>query len=420
MSIEDEFQFLNLYDNENETKFLLLNHSILIDADSFKNFYIDVIQLKFLPFELCDEIKISRPSKTENQALASTIFSIESDASEFTISSIASSLSHIDIHSFLGMRGIFRANCDIYFFKIIPLSISYSFLLNGYRKKFLRIYKDQKLHKKNFQENERINLKTQNLLFDDIAGYHDVKNILLEHLSMCKSKIYSNYNIKPPKGVLLYGPPGCSKTLLARALSNESGRYFQAIKGPEIFSKWVGDSEKNLHKIFENARINSPGLIFFDEIDSIASSRNESTLTVSNRVLAQFLCELDGLLSDDIIVLAATNRPDILDPALLRPGRLDTHLYVGLPSYADRLEMYYLISKKINLMFDQENFARLTDGYTGAEIMFIIQEASSYALDLNKDSIDIDLLKLSLEKNLPRTRQSLLEYYDNIIGISDF
>ena len=143
--------------------------------------------------------------------------------------------------------------------------------------------------------------------------------------------------IKPPQGILLYGPPGCSKTMIAKALATESGLNFIAIKGPELFSKYVGDTEKAIREIFRKARLSSPSIIFFDEIDAMATQRGDDDTSVSDRALCQLLNEMDGVEArSQVIVVAATNRLDIIGSALLRPGRFDRLVHVPLPDEATR------------------------------------------------------------------------------------
>jgi len=143
--------------------------------------------------------------------------------------------------------------------------------------------------------------------------------------------------LKPPSGIMLYGPPGCSKTMIAKALATESGLNFIAIKGPELFSKYVGDTEKAIREIFRKARLSSPSIIFFDEIDAMASQRGSDDTSVSDRALCQLLNEMDGVESRaKVIVVAATNRLDIIDSALLRPGRFDRLILVPLPNLEAR------------------------------------------------------------------------------------
>ncbi|SBT78939.1 AAA family ATPase, putative [Plasmodium ovale] len=191
----------------------------------------------------------------------------------------------------------------------------------------------------------------------DIGGYKFVKTCIKECLIYPKKykQVYEKYNIQSPKGILLYGPPGCSKTLFAKAIASEIRMNFISVKGPEIFSKYVGESEKTIRNIFKKARENNPCVIFFDEIDSIAVNRNVNQNFVSNRVLCQLLNEIDGIYNRvEVIVLAATNRPDLIDPALLRPGRFDRIIYVPLPNYTSRFSIFkktlsfYRISNMIN------------------------------------------------------------------------
>ncbi|GAB68566.1 AAA family ATPase, partial [Plasmodium cynomolgi strain B] len=191
----------------------------------------------------------------------------------------------------------------------------------------------------------------------DIGGYQFVKRCIKECLIYPKKykQVYEKYNIQSPKGILLYGPPGCSKTLFAKAIASEINMNFISVKGPEIFSKYVGESEKTIRNIFKKARENNPCVIFFDEIDSIAVNRNLNQNFVTNRVLCQLLNEIDGIYNRvDVIILAATNRPDLIDPALLRPGRFDRIIYVPLPNYKSRLSIlrktlkFYKINNMIN------------------------------------------------------------------------
>ncbi|EUD65758.1 hypothetical protein C922_03741 [Plasmodium inui San Antonio 1] len=193
----------------------------------------------------------------------------------------------------------------------------------------------------------------------DIGGYQFVKRCIKECLIYPKKykQVYEKYNIQSPKGILLYGPPGCSKTLFAKAIACEINMNFISVKGPEIFSKYVGESEKTIRNIFKKARENNPCVIFFDEIDSIAVNRNLNQNFVTNRVLCQLLNEIDGIYNRvDVIILAATNRPDLIDPALLRPGRFDRIIYVPLPNYKSRLSIlrktlkFYKINNMINAL----------------------------------------------------------------------
>ncbi|MCD6195771.1 MAG: AAA family ATPase, partial [Staphylothermus sp.] len=181
------------------------------------------------------------------------------------------------------------------------------------------------------------------------------------------------------------GPPGTGKTLLAKAVATESGANFIAVRGPEILSKWVGESEKAIRQIFRRARQVAPAVVFFDEIDSIAPARGfrHDTSGVTDRIVNQLLTELDGIEPlRKVVVIAATNRPDILDPALLRPGRFDRLIYVPPPDYKARIEIFKVHTKKMPLApdVDLEELARRTEGYTGADIAAVCREAAILAL----------------------------------------
>lgn len=192
--------------------------------------------------------------------------------------------------------------------------------------------------------------------------------------------IFSYADATPPKGILLYGPPGTGKTLLAKAAANESEANFISIKGPELLSKWVGESEKGIREIFRKARQAAPCIIFFDEIDAIAPTRGGGfgDSHVTERLISQMLTELDGLeVLTNVVVIAATNRPDIIDAALLRPGRFDRLLYVPPPDYESRKPIIQIHTKKKPLADDVnvDNLAAKMDGYTGADIAAVASAA---------------------------------------------
>jgi len=201
---------------------------------------------------------------------------------------------------------------------------------------------------------------------------------------------FKRVGVTPPKGILLYGPPGTGKTMLAKAVANESKANFISVKGPELLSKWVGESEKAIRKIFKKARQLAPSIIFFDEIDSIAPKRGgNSDAGVAERVVNQMLTEIDGLEAlADVVVIAATNRPDILDPALLRPGRFDRIILAPVPDMAMREKIFKLHTKSMPLSnVDLKEIAQQTDGYVGADIEAICREAAILAL---RENIDAD------------------------------
>lgn len=221
--------------------------------------------------------------------------------------------------------------------------------------------------------------------WSDIGGYDDVKEQLIETVvwPTVHANAFRIMNIQAPRGILLFGPPGCSKTMMARAIATESHMNFVSIKGPEIFSKWVGESEQSIRDLFRVARQASPCVIFFDEIDAIASNRNADDGGVSGRVLTQLLTEMDGVSTmNHVIVVAATNRPQVLDPALVRPGRLDRLVYVGLPDFSARVSILKSALSKIPHRIPETGneslieLAKRTEGYTGAEIVMLAKEAA--------------------------------------------
>lgn len=195
-------------------------------------------------------------------------------------------------------------------------------------------------------------------------------------------------NVKSKKGVLLYGPPGCSKTLTVKALATEAGLNFLAVKGAEILSMYVGESERSLREIFRKARAARPSIVFFDEIDAIAARRSSSSQGGVN-VLTTLLNEMDGIEElRNVLVIAATNKPDVLDPALMRPGRLDNILYIGPPDLEARKEILRIWASKsvIDPLANLDELAVLTEGYSGAEIVSICETAGDAALDEEEET----------------------------------
>ncbi|KAG7444103.1 AAA-domain-containing protein [Guyanagaster necrorhizus] len=203
---------------------------------------------------------------------------------------------------------------------------------------------------------------------------------------------FQRLGVKPPKGVLLYGPPGCSKTVLARACASESGVNFVAVKGPELLNKFVGESERAVREIFRKARAVSPSIIFFDEIDALATSRTSSEHNAGSShegVLTSLLNEMDGVQELlGVTIIAATNRPDVIDSALMRPGRLDRILYVGPPDYDGRKEILRIRMNgmRVESTLDLDQIASMTDGCSGAEIAALCQEAALLTMQDNMDA----------------------------------
>ncbi|HJS63352.1 MAG TPA: CDC48 family AAA ATPase [Nitrososphaeraceae archaeon] len=223
--------------------------------------------------------------------------------------------------------------------------------------------------------------------WDDIGGLTPIKQELQEAVEwpLKYQGLFNHTDATPPKGVLLYGPPGTGKTLIAKATANESEANFISIKGPELLSKWVGESEKGVREVFRKARQAAPCLIFFDEIDAITPARGGagSDSHVTERVISQLLTELDGLeILTNVVVIASTNRPDIIDPALLRPGRFDRLLYVAPPDDESRTQIFSIHTKKKPLADDVniKDLVEKTKGYTGADIAALASAAVMLAL----------------------------------------
>ncbi|MEM5878634.1 MAG: CDC48 family AAA ATPase, partial [Candidatus Aenigmatarchaeota archaeon] len=221
--------------------------------------------------------------------------------------------------------------------------------------------------------------------YEDIGGMDQTLTKVREmiELPLRHPELFARLGIEPPSGVLLHGPPGTGKTLLARAVANESGAKFYSISGPEIFSKWYGQTEQNLRKIFEEAKKNAPSIIFIDEIDAMAPKREEVTGEVEKRAVSQLLTLMDGLNKrGKVIVIAATNRPDSLDPALRRPGRFDREIEVGVPDKQGRKEILQIHTRKMPLdkNVDIDHLAEVTYGYVGADLEVLAKEAAMHAL----------------------------------------
>ena len=224
-------------------------------------------------------------------------------------------------------------------------------------------------------------LETPNVKWEDVGGLEEPKQELMEAVEwpLRYAALYKHMNAVPPKGILLYGPPGTGKTLLAKAVATESQANFISVKGPEFLSKWVGESEKAVRETFRKARQAAPCVIFLDEIDAIAPVRGTSSDSgVTERVISQILTEMDGLETlHNVVVIAATNRPDIIDPALLRPGRFDRLVFIGPPDIEARKEILRIHTKgkPLEKDVDLEKLAAKMENYTGAEIAAVCNEA---------------------------------------------
>ncbi|MCL4399596.1 CDC48 family AAA ATPase [Candidatus Parvarchaeota archaeon] len=257
--------------------------------------------------------------------------------------------------------------------------------------------------------------RTKHVSYEDVGGLTDEVSKIREMVEMPLKhpEIFMRLGITPPKGVLLYGPPGTGKTLLARAVADESEAHFISINGPEVMSKWVGDAEKRLRELFEDAEKNAPSIIFIDEIDAIATKREESIGEVEHRVVSQLLTLMDGLRSRGrVIVIAATNRPNAIDPALRRPGRFDREIMFGVPNERGRLEILKIHTRNMPLDkgVDLAYLSKITHGFVGADLESLIKEAAMNVIRRN-----INELNIKENENIPK---SVLERL--VVGMDDF
>jgi len=267
-----------------------------------------------------------------------------------------------------------------------------------------------------------VEIEVPTVRWDDIGGLEDVKQQLKEAVEwpLKKPEVFQQMGIRPPKGILLYGPPGCGKTLLARAVATESEANFISIKGPEIFSKWVGESERAIREVFRKARMAAPSMVFFDEIDSLVPSRGMGYTDsgVTERVVSQLLTELDGIVSlENVVVISATNRPDIVDPAILRPGRLDRLIYVPAPDEQTRFQILKLYTKAMPLAEDEDlaHLAAVTKGFSGADIDTVAREAAMNALRRGAEKVSLEDFKQVIAKTRPTITPEMETWYQSVI-----
>ena len=258
--------------------------------------------------------------------------------------------------------------------------------------------------------------------WDEVGGLESAKQQLKEAVEwpLTKPEVFSKMGIAPPTGVLLYGPPGTGKTLLAKAVAHESKANFISIKGPEVMSKWVGESEKAVRELFKKARQVAPTIVFLDELDSIAPMRGTDTGShVTDSVVNQLLTSIDGLESmEGVTVIAATNRPDIIDPSLLRPGRFDRLVLIPAPDEKARLEIFKIHTEKMPLAKDVnlKELAKLCESYSGADIEALCREAAMIAIRENEKvekvtkkhfETALDLVRASITPNI-------VKFYDKV------
>ncbi|MGC9166107.1 MAG: CDC48 family AAA ATPase [Thermoplasmata archaeon] len=263
-------------------------------------------------------------------------------------------------------------------------------------------------------------IEIPNVRWEDVGGLENVKQELREavELPIKNPEKFKKLGIRPPKGILLYGPPGTGKTLLAKAVATESEMNFISIKGPEVLSKWVGESEKAIREVFRKAKQSSPAIVFLDEIDSIAPRRGSYTDSgVTERIVNQLLTSMDGLENmEGVVVIASTNRPDIIDPALLRPGRFDRLIYIPPPDKETRLKILKVHTRNMPLDKDVDlnTIAEKTNNYVGADLENVCREAGMFAIRENREIVKAIDFERALQKIPPSLTDDSIKYYENI------
>ncbi|MBW3015085.1 CDC48 family AAA ATPase [Candidatus Woesearchaeota archaeon] len=265
-------------------------------------------------------------------------------------------------------------------------------------------------------------VEVPDIKWDDVGGLEDVKQELKEAVEwpLKTPASFTKLGIRPPRGILLYGAPGTGKTLLAKAVANESDANFILVKGPEMLSKWVGESERAVREVFKKARQTSPTIIFFDEMDSIAPKRGLSHDShVTERVVNQLLTEIDGLEElHDVVVIAASNRPDIIDTGLLRPGRFDRIIHVGVPDIKTREKVFAIHTKSMPLAKDVDikKLSEKAEGYVGADIESLCREAAILALreDMKAKEVKSKHFEKAFDKVKPSVTKEVIEAYESL------
>ncbi len=254
--------------------------------------------------------------------------------------------------------------------------------------------------------------------WQDVGGLQEIKNALNDNLilAMQDPGKFSKMGVKPPKGALIYGPPGCGKTLLARAVATESGANMILVRGPQILSKWVGESEKAVREIFRKAKASSPCVVIFDELDSLARYKTGEDSGVGETILSQLLTEIEEGVSSRVVVIGITNRPDLLDSSLLRTGRLDLVLYVSPPDEKGRLEVIKILTEKMPLANDVklQEIAVTTQNYTGADLAALCREAAVNAMQNNSNKINSSDFAAGIKKVRPSITQEVDQWYNTV------
>ncbi|EKX74266.1 ATPase, AAA family domain containing protein [Theileria equi strain WA] len=278
------------------------------------------------------------------------------------------------------------------------------------------------------------------ITWDNIGALAGLRKELEQHIvfPIKFRNLYKTFGVGDSAGILLYGPPGCGKTLLAKAISNECNANFISVKGPELLNMYVGESERAIRLIFQRAAISAPCVIFFDEVDSICSKRNNDSAKVYELVVNQLLTEMDGIKNREYVyIVAATNRPDMIDSAMLRPGRFEKLMYVPLPNYEGRIDILKKITSKVPMEkdIDLSILAQKTEGYSGADLAYLAREAGISAIEEIKSKVtgenwdstkmfhkialpenaklNMKHFSVALTKTIPSVKQHQLDFYEN-------
>ena len=254
--------------------------------------------------------------------------------------------------------------------------------------------------------------------WEDVGGLDEVKERLKESVEwpLTKPEVFEHFGIRPPRGIVLFGAPGTGKTLIAKAIANEAKANFIAIKGPELISKWVGESERAIREVFKKAKQAAPSIIFLDEFESIAgarSARSGEGSDVANRVVNQLLSSMDGVEAmEGVIVVAATNRPEMIDPALMRSGRFERVMHIPPPDEASRREIFKIHTRDMPLgKFNQDDLARTTNNFTGADIDAVCREAALIAMRAERKTVSKKHFEEAIGRVRPTVTPEMLQYY---------
>ncbi|MEC8927209.1 MAG: AAA family ATPase, partial [Candidatus Thermoplasmatota archaeon] len=260
--------------------------------------------------------------------------------------------------------------------------------------------------------------------WDDVGGLDEVKERLKESVEwpLTMPDRFEHFGIKPPRGIVLFGAPGTGKTLIAKAIAHEAKANFITVKGPELISKWVGESEKAIREVFKKAKQASPSIIFLDEFESIAGARTSNSgegSDVSNRVVNQLLSSMDGVESmEGVIIIAATNRPEMIDPALLRSGRFERVMHIPPPDHTSLRKILKIHAKGMPLgKFDLESLADKMQNFTGADVEAVCREAALIAMRANKKSVSKKHFEEAIGRVRPTITPDMLAYYSKLEGL---